>query len=233
MKRSLPTVALLLFTAFLHAQDPGKPLDFTGSITMEVRSYRNGAEEKDSPAIMRMAYSPWWMAMSTTTSKTKGKEEMRMVFDLKNRHTYTLITDEKGKRTGIKMKTQKINVDDVLGESDTKVERTDETRPILGHTCRKYTYSDKEGHGEVWIAENVKFDSMAAFRQMIGGKKAEAWQKVPYQGVMLENTWHSANGKQKSVMTATELTIDKVDEGLFSTAGYEIQDMTAFPVFGQ
>jgi hypothetical protein len=25
----------------------------------------------------------------------------------------------------------------------------------------------------------------------------------------------------------------KVDEALFSTAGYEIQDMSAFPVFGQ
>jgi hypothetical protein len=214
-------------------KDPFTPLTFTGSYRMEVHTFKNCKEEKDSPNNIRMAFNTDHMAMMPVSKEPK--EEMRMVFDLRNKFTYTLITDDKGERTGMKMKMMKVNVegDDTTVDSDVKVVRTNETKVIDGHTCRKYTYSDKEGSGEAWIAEDIDFDMMAAMRQMVGGKKMEDWQRMGTTGVVMENTWTSADGKEKVVMYTRDLVVGKVDEAMFSTKGYEVQDMTAFPMPGQ
>ena len=52
-------------------------------------------------------------------------------------------------------------------------------------------------------------------------------------GMMMENPWTSADGKEKVAMYTRDVVQGKVNEGLFSTTGYEIQDMSAFPMFGQ
>ena len=213
--------------------DAFTPLDFTGSYRMEVHSYTNGKEEKDSPNQVRMSFTSDRMAMSPQVKDSK--EEMRMVFDLRNKLTYTLMTDDKGERTGMKMKMMKVKVDgqEKEGKDLSTVTRTDETKVIEGHTCRKYTYRDEEGAGEAWIAEDLSFDMMAAFRQMVGGTKVDNWQKMATSGVVMENTWTSANGKEKVVMYTKDLVVGKVDESAFSTAGYEIMDMTSFPTMGR
>ncbi|MBK7100471.1 MAG: DUF4412 domain-containing protein [Flavobacteriales bacterium] len=138
-------------------------------------------------------------------------------------------------RTGMKMKMMKVNVDEKEGKASsdkTKVVRTDETRTIAGHTCRKYTFSDETGSGEAWIAEDVKFDPSKAMGTMVGGKKVENWQKTPYTGLVMETTWNDANGKDKMVMYCKDLVVGKVDEAAFSTSGYEIMDMSNMPMFG-
>lgn len=213
-------------------KDPFTPLSFTGSYRMEVHSFKSGKEEKDSPMNVVMAFKPDGMAMVPNTG---GKEEMRMVFDLRNKFTYTLMTDDKGQRSGMKMKMMKVNVEgtDDGSVDDTKVTRTNETKVIEGRTCRKYIYSDSEGSGEAWLAEDLKWDMMAVMKQMMSGKGAEGWQKSGMDGLMMENTWTSTDGKEKVVMHTRDVVQGKVDEALFSTAGYEIQDMTAFPMFGQ
>ena len=76
-------------------KDPFTPLSFTGSYRMEVHSFKSGKEEKDSPMNVVMAFKPDGMAMVPNTG---DKEEMRMVFDLRNKFTYTLMTDDKGQR---------------------------------------------------------------------------------------------------------------------------------------
>lgn len=213
-------------------KDPFTPLTFTGSYRMEVHSYKNGKEEKDSPMNVVMAFKPDGMAMVPNTG---GKEETRMLFELKNKVMYTLITDDNGQRTGIKMKMMKVHIEgaDDRSKDDTKVTRTNETKVIEGRTCRKYTYSDKEGSGDAWIAEDLKWDMMAVMKQMMGGKGAEGWQKSGMDGLMMENTWTSADGKEKVMMYTRDLQEGKVSDALFSTAGYQIQDMSAFPMFGQ
>ncbi len=213
-------------------KDPFTPLTFTGSYRMEVHSFKNGSEEKDSPMDLVMAFKSDGMAMVPNTGT---KEETRMVFDLKGKLMYTLITDDRGQRTGIKMKMMKVNVEgsDEGPAGDTKVTRTNETKVIDGRTCRKYAYSDNEGSGEAWIAEDLKWDMMAVMKQMMGGKGSEGWQQSGMEGLMMENTWTSADGKEKVVMYTRDVVQGKVNEGLFSTTGYEIQDMSAFPMFGQ
>jgi len=213
--------------------DPFKPLTFTGSYRMEVHSFTDGKEVKDSPMNLRMAFRPDGMVMVPEANGQKAS--VRMVFDLKNKHTYTLVTEENGQRMGIKMKMMKVNVDGASegSEAASKVTRTNETKVIEGRTCHKYTYSDNEGTGEAWVAEDLKWDMMTVLQEMLGGKKAEAWQLSGMDGMMLENTWTSADGKEKVVMYTKDLVVGKVVESDFSTAGYEIQDMSAMPMFGQ
>lgn len=214
--------------------DPFKPLDFTGTFNMEMHSFKNGKAEKDSPATVRMSMTNDRMAMVPMTSA--NKEEVRIFWDLKNKHSYTLMTDDKGERVGIKTKMMKFNAGqdpDMKSESDAKMVRTGESKVIDGHTCHKYTYTSNEGNGEAWIAEDIKFDIMSTFGQMSGNTPNKDWQKVPYSGLMMENTWNSADGKERVDMYIRDLQVGKVDEAMFSTAGYTMQDMTNIPSFGR
>ena len=49
--------------------DPLPPLGFTGSMRMEVRSFTNGNEQKDSPARVDLAFDNDRMAMALTEVK--------------------------------------------------------------------------------------------------------------------------------------------------------------------
>jgi hypothetical protein len=218
---------------FEENTDPFTPLNFTGSYRMEVMTYEADGPTKESPMNVNMAFTPDKMAL---LPEMKGsKEQVRMVMDLRNKLTYTLITDGQGQRTGIKMKMMKATAKgaDVQEAEEAKVVRTSETRTINGYTCTKYTYASSEGKGEAWVAEEVKFDMMSAMAQMAGAKKTEGWQNVKHEGLVMENTWNDANGTDKVVMIVHDLVVGKVDEALFSTAGYEMQDMTAIPMNGQ
>lgn len=213
--------------------DPFEPLGFTGSYRMEIHQFKNGTEEKESPMNIGMVFTDDKMAM---TPQGSAKGTMRMIYDLKNKFTYTLMTDENGKRTGMKMKMMKVNMgdaDDKKEVDNTKVVRTDEIKTIAGHPCRKYTYSDETGAGEAWIAEDISFDPSKAMGSMVSGKKVENWQKTPYTGLVMETTWNDANGKEKMVMYCKDLVVGKVDEAVFSTSGYEIMDMSNMPMFGK
>lgn len=212
---------------------PFKPLGFTGSYRWEIRMYKNGTEEKDSPTSIGMAFDDTHMALLPHTDKKEG--DLRVVFDLKNRYTYTLVTDKKGERTGIKMKARRLlaeNDSTSMAEWDTKVARTGETKLIEGHNCRKYTFSSEDGTGEAWIAEDIPFNAFEALATMMGPRSTK-WQQAPYHGVVMENTWNDKKGKEQVKMYVRDLVLGKVDPALFSTDGYAIQDMTAMPVFGQ
>jgi hypothetical protein len=214
--------------------DPFVPLDFTGSYRMEMHSFKNGTEEKDSPANIKMAMTPERMAMLPINKG--GKEEVRMVFDLKAKRTYTLITDAKGDRNGIVMKMMKFNVagaGTTKPEENVKLLRTNDTKVIDGHTCRRYTYTSADGNGEAWIAEDITFDIMSAFARMAGSMPGKHFQNVGFDGLMMENTWNSADGKERMVMHTRDLQVGKVDEAIFSTAGYTLQDMTSLPAMGR
>ncbi len=211
---------------------PFKPLGFTGSYTWVINSYKGGTLDKDSPMLLRMAFDDEHMAWEPQARPNEGA--MRMIFDLKNKVNYTLMTDEKGKRTGVKMKAMRITMNDADHASDeaTQVVRTQETKVIDEHTCRKYTYKDEEGSGVAWIAEDVKFNAFEALGSMVGAR-ADRWQMAPYQGMVMENAWTSADGGERVEMSTRDLVIGKVDKALFSTDGYELQDMTNLPVFGR
>lgn len=219
--------------SFEENKDPFVPLTFTGTVAMEMRTYKGGEPDKDGPTTMRMAFSPERMAMAP--SSAKGKEEVRMVYDLKQKLSYTLMTDASGKRTGMKTKMIKVVVDGQEGATakEPKMTRTNETKQILGQTCRKFLYEDENGKGEAWIAEQLDFDMMAAMRQMVGDRRAQGWQKTKYDGLLMENAWTSADGRERVTMVVTELELGRLNEAMLGTDGYDIQDLSNMPLFGR
>lgn len=208
--------------------DPLPPLGFTGSMRMEVRSYINGSEQKDSPARIDLAFDNDRMAMAPVPTATG--EEVRVIMDLTNRHNTTLMTDASGKRTAVKMRLMKFSMKDGAGSSDdVRIEETGNTKVIQGYTCHQVRYSSPDGAGEAWIARDVRFDLMDAFARITGGRNLQGWQRGRPDGLVLESDWTSANGKERHVMTIQDLVVGNVDESRFSAAGYEVQDLTSMP----
>lgn len=208
--------------------DPLPPLGFTGSMRMEVRSFTNGNEQKDSPARVDLAFDNDRMAMAPLS--TNPGEQIRVIMDLTNRHNTTLVTAADGKRTAVKMQLMKFTVKDAAGSSgDVHFEETGNTKVIQGYTCHQVRYSSQDGSGEAWIARDITFDLMDAFARLTGGSNLQSWQRGRAGGLMLESDWTSANGKERHLMTIQDLVVGTVNEASFSTAGYEVQDLTSMP----
>lgn len=213
---------------------PFEPTGLVGSYRSEIHSYKNGKEEKGSPTNVRIAFSDDRIAMIPETGDAQ-KDGSRMIFDLKNKHTYTLVTDENGERTGIKMRSMAVDMSGAPESDapDPRITRTNETRMINGHECRRYLFKDESGEGDAWIAEGLDFNVMKAFSQLTGFAMMKEQRQMPFKSMMMESTWNDTNGKDKVTMFTRDLEIGKVDESMFSTSGYRIQDMTAMPMFGQ
>ncbi|MCB0790506.1 MAG: DUF4412 domain-containing protein [Flavobacteriales bacterium] len=251
----LPCLALLFAPiATIHAQDlqellqqaggvqvtfaeddtPYAPLGFTGSFRFEVHNYAGDQEQKNSPMDIFYAFTDDRMAFRPTSPDIRDK--VTTVFDLKEKRMYMLTENAKGERTGMKMKMLRVNVDKGAndGAEDVQVERTDETRTIEGHTCRKYLARSSDGHSEAWVAEDIAFDLKKAFGRMVSGQRAQQWQRMPYgQGLVMEMTWWKADSNERMTLTTHDLRTGSVDETVFDTSGYTIQDLTALPVFGR
>lgn len=88
---------------------------------------------------------------------------------------------------------------------------TDETRQILGYTCKKYTYTFKKIFGEVWITDQVKLaNDIGVFRAC---KMAALHNTISAEGFVMEMTTEDAKGgktlmKTVSLENAEKYTID-------------------------
>ena len=79
---------------------------------------------------------------------------------------------------------------------------TDETKQILGYTCKKYTYTYKKIFGEVWITENVTFaNDIGVFR---AAKMAALHNTLSVPGFVMEMTTEDIKGG-RTLMTTVSL----------------------------
>jgi GLPGLI family protein len=80
--------------------------------------------------------------------------------------------------------------------------QTDESRNILGYTCRKYTYTYKKIFGEIWLTDEVNSSNdIGVFR---AAKMAAIHNTLSVPGFVMEMTTEDAKGG-KTVMTTTSL----------------------------
>ncbi|MCB0794504.1 MAG: DUF4412 domain-containing protein [Flavobacteriales bacterium] len=257
--RSLLLTATMLCTVAMNAQDleqlmrqalenggkpagitfekddtPYEPLGWTGSFTMEVHSFKDGAEEEHSPISIDYTMTDDKMAFHPVIDKESG--DMRTIFDLKEKHMYTLIDNGSGQRTAMKMNMMRVNVDameEPPASNEVKIERTAETKTIDGHACNKYIAVTEDGRSEAWVAEGVAFDLRKAFGRMVSGNKAQDWQRMPFEGgLVMEMTYEKREGNEKIVTYTRDLKVGEVDRSVFDISGYQVQDMTALPMFG-
>lgn len=211
----------------------GGDFAFVGSYTMTIESTKNGKADEDSPFVIDYFFNKSLLGMIPHGQK----EEMRMIIDLENGH-YIMLMNDKGKKTGIKMKMPNFKDGEVdLGDYTTdpgSYERTGKTKTIDGKVCHQYIFSDDTGSGEVWMDESADMDMMKQFASFAvrGNKKKQEWQHAPVKGLMMESFWKDNEDKRTAHMATSNIKMGSVDESIFDISKHEIQDMTNLPSFG-
>lgn len=208
---------------------PFVPNTFIGSFTMEMHSFKNGQEDKNSPTNMRYWSNAEMTMMKTEATGMKEGEEMKILTDLKNKHQYMLMTDSDGKKTAMKQRKKNITMDEEKLKAETAVNKTSETKQIEGHACTKYIVTSEDGTWTGWVAEDVKapFEDMARNAAKGNERMQQNMREMP--GFPLEFEWVGTDGKDKTVSYVRDLRYGSVDDSVFSLDGYEVMDMTGMP----
>lgn len=208
---------------------PFVPNEFVGSFRMEMHMFDGATEKKDSPTNMRY-WSTEEMTMNKMEMPDRKGQDMRMMTDLKGKWQYTLMTDEKGKKTAMKSKKKKVTMSEQKDAKEPEITETGETRTIEGHNCTKTIVKTEDGTWTGWVAKDLKapFSDMA---RSVGHRGNDKMMKS-YKGMgfPLEFEWVDAKGKDRIVCYVKELKVGPVEAGVFSLDGYEVTEM---PSFGQ
>lgn len=212
--------------------DPFVPNTFLGSFRMEMHHYDGQTEKKNSPNNMR-----YWSAADMTSNQMilpeSGGQEMRMLTDLKGKWQYVLMTDKKGKKTAMKSRKKKVSMSDAGDRSAAKpkIEVTNETKVIEGHTCTKTIVTTEEGVWTGWVAKDLRGPFQEMLRNMRQGSDAQMVKGYDdVLGFPLEYEWVASKGTDRMVCHIRELKVGPVDASAFSLDGYEVTEM---PSFGQ
>lgn len=218
------------------------PNEFIGSFDVVMNLIeKNGQPSKDGPMTMSYYFSKWMSALDNDLGADTG-EGMRMVFDLQNNKMLMLMTDDRGNKSGIKRKIPKVDVESKKQElaSDYTVTKTNETKIIDGHLCVKYVTVNGKNTVESWFTNELDggyYKNMSIFLSAGKGKKggmdpSALHQSMENAGMPLEiHTFE--NGKETAVMNFKNIKYSEPSPAIFSTDGYEIQDMSNLNLFGQ
>ena len=120
-------------------------------------------------------------------------------------------------------------IDDRVPSSD-RIKRSDETAEILGYTCHKYTFEEKEGPVEIWATDQLgQFVAMPKGNPMQPAPAQESWDQFiqgdffPMRIISLDT-----RGKERMRWEVTKVTPEKLSPALFTVpAGFRKFDMGA------
>ncbi|MBK9759686.1 MAG: DUF4412 domain-containing protein [Flavobacteriales bacterium] len=211
---------------------PFVPNEFIGSFRMEMHMLDGATEKKNSPTNMH-----YWSTEDMTMNKmemsdTKG-QDMRMMTDLKNKWQYTLMIDERGKKSAMKSKKKKVTMAETEKKAgnEPEITVTNETKTIEGHVCTKAIVKTEEGLWTGWVAKDLKapFSDMNRNTGQRGNEQMMKNMKG-LQGFPLEFEWVDAKGNGRMVCNIKDLKVGSVDPSVFSLDGFEVMEM---PSFGQ
>ncbi len=211
--------------------DPYVPNAFTGSFTMEIHSYTDGVEDKQSPMNMHMASNE---AMTMVRMENAAmKQDMRMLTDFKDKYQYMLMTDEKGNKTAMKMKKMKVNVDEAAIDKAPDLKVTGETKTIEGHLCEQVIATTEDGTWTAWVAKDIEAPYTDMMRH-VSSPEGTNWNKklAGMKGFPLEYEWVDAKEPKRMTSRIKDLKMGSVDAANFSLDGYQVMELPMMP-FGR
>ena len=199
------------------------------SITMEIQTDKKGKHVAKNDVTTTLVSDGRRGAIVTDMADGTA---MSMIVDPGERHTTTVITDDEGRRSAVRMPSVKVpkgRQPDMGFDGD--FEATGETREILGYAAEKYLVTQYGQASEVWVADVPGYDpELIAEGLGHGGGDVRA-PDVPGMDnpVALEAHTTSKNGKQVTHMYVRAIAAgEDVDLGMLEVpAGVELQDMTA------
>lgn len=172
--------------------------------------------------------------------RSKGSMD-RMIMNFKEGKSVMLMTDKKGKKTGMRMDLKMVdwaakaavNKDQkMLENGEASVKATDEYKIIEGYKCRKYLYENEKYASEMWVSTDAKLDYLKINHAMysVFSTSKDPNQHVYYRagmkGVTIQTHLMPKDKRmQECIMTMKDIHLGNVASELFSTEGYEIMDM--------
>lgn len=94
---------------------------------------------------------------------------------------------------------------------------TNETKDILGYSCKKYTYTYKKIFGEVWITDQVKMpNDLGIFR---AAKMAALHNTLSVDGFVMEMTTEDAKGGKTLMKT---VSLDNQEKNTIDLTGVDM-----------
>ena len=132
--------------------------EFTGFVTMELQTKDEKGKSMD-PMTMKsyLGQNSEYTGMEISDPKNPSTITT-MIFDMENKASILLMDNEETKNSFA----YKLDFDDVLDdtavsveESNFKIEKTGNTKDILGYTCDEYFVKSEDGQGTYWITEEL------------------------------------------------------------------------------
>lgn len=168
--------------------------------------------------------------MESNTLVQQGKV-LKMILN-KSDQSVIMLMENGDKKTGMKMYSKSFKTDSLMEAHarNAKVTRTGKTKVIEGFTCEQVLVEDDDSNVEAWVTDNASFNPLQFVSAVKGSQKDfsinkmnEAWMK---NAVALETTITKIGKEDVIKMLVKDIKRQPVDDTLFSTAGYEIMDMS-------
>lgn len=199
---------------------------FIGSVDMSMSSNKEG-DNKELPTMTYYSNGEK-LAIKMQMGAEVGKQ-MNMIFDPKAK-TITMLeaNSKQAMVTKIPDMTDFMDKDSAIDE-DVKIDKTGETKEIEGFKCRKYVVTSKDGVYEFWITKDIKGSLAGLMADMSGGdKKSNPFgvQMKKMKGFILEGKLKITGEPEEITMKFSNIKQGQPDAKLFSTEGYQIQDMS-------
>lgn len=210
--------------------DPFEPNTFIGSFRMEMHSFQDGVETKESPMDIHLWNSSDKTLISFKTAKTEGTD-MKMLNDLKGKWSYIMMAPASGNKMAMKSRKKKL----IHTGSDTATAmdftETKETRTIDGHPCKKVIARNADGVMTAWVAQDIPTPLSDLLRNMRQPGQPDRFKSFDgLKGFPMEMTSESTDGKEKLVNYVKDLQVGPVDENIFSLDDYKVMEI---PGMGQ
>lgn len=175
-----------------------------------------------------------------TSQKTNGSMD-RMIMNFKDGKSTMLMTDKKGRKTGMVMEMKNYDwaIKNAVDKNNKKVENgdasitaTDEYKTIEGYKCRKYLFEDQNNKMDLWVCKDVGMDYLK-FNRAAGSAFSnsktpggDAYRKAGIDGVVIQTHIYPKGGRnEEAIMTTKNIKTGNIPEEMFSTAGYEVTTM--------
>ncbi|MEM6806033.1 MAG: DUF4412 domain-containing protein, partial [Bacteroidota bacterium] len=163
----------------------------------------SNSKDMEEPMDMTQLYSTdaKYMGMKGVIKEKKSEQSFMNVMDFENEFFVTLLEEEK---QGVVMAIPDMSAQ-MEGENegetpeDFKLEKTSETKDILGYSCTKYIFSSDDMKGEYWLTTELdyqNFDMFNYFKNMAkqNGMTQNASYQTSLQGFMLETKAEDKDG---------------------------------------
>jgi len=202
----------------------GQPNEFIGQMTMNMEYYKKGELKEDESISIQYALDEWHTAMRIDM----GDEGVsRIIYELKEGTMVTLI-DQAGMKQGVRMKMPQIDMDweeeSEEIDPDVSITKTDQYKEISGYKCRLYIVEADGNETQMWMTTDLDvnfYEMMGAMSGAgVGGNMPSMDETGMIEGFPIQMI--SEDGKEKVIITFSDIREGTFDEALFNTTGYQI-----------